>query len=259
MPGKSSPFLPLPRAAIGFRPEFLDFSRGIRVGNLDDNERITRLLKLGLEHLFQQPFVTERWGRGVFWQWIGYLPRANRAAKPLSSHVSFGCAKYFVAVHEDEQACQCGLQVERGYLQAAREYPACTLGPDWDWHRMVRGLRSGGPLAAEFKRLVMREGFRIFAGSWESGAVRFSRSRPPDFAGLRKALRQAPGDHWAGLQVYYPLRKAEIQRCSGVDLIEAMLAIFREVTPAMNLCMQVQLATPPMVTPATENVGQPSD
>ena len=259
MPAKSSRFLPLPRAAIAFRPEFLDFSRGIRVGNLEDNERITRLLKVGLEHRFQQPFVTERWGRGVFWQWIGYLPRTNRAAKPISSHVSFGCAKYFVAVDGDEKVFQCGMQVERGYLKAPKEFPACALGPDWDWHRLVSALRSGGPLPGELKRLVMREGFRIFAGSWESGAVSFSRSKPPDFARLRKALRQAPGDHWAGLQVYYPMRRAEVLRCSGVDLIEAMLAIFGEVTPAMNLCMQVHLEVPPMVTAATENVGQPSD
>ena len=241
MPGKSSPFLPLPRAAIAFRPEFLDFSRGIRVGNLEDNERITRLLKIGLEHRFQQPFVTERWGRGVFWQWIGYLPRANRAAKPLSSHVSFGCAKYYVSVNVDEKLFQCGMQVERGYLQPPEEFPACALASDWDWHRLARALRSGGPLTGELKRLVVREGFRVFAGSWDGSAVRFSRSRPPDLAKLRKALRQAPGNHWAGLQVYYPMRSAEVEQCSGVDLIEAMLAIFGEVTPAMNLCMQIRL------------------
>jgi hypothetical protein len=35
--------------AVGFRPEFLDFERGIHVGNLQDNERITRILKLALE------------------------------------------------------------------------------------------------------------------------------------------------------------------------------------------------------------------
>jgi hypothetical protein len=39
---------PLPTAAIGFSPEFLDFRRGIHVGNLEENERITRILKLAL-------------------------------------------------------------------------------------------------------------------------------------------------------------------------------------------------------------------
>jgi hypothetical protein len=29
---------------------------------------------------------------------------------------------------------------------------------------------------------------------------------------------------------------------TGLDLVESMLAVFREVTPAMNLCMKIQLA-----------------
>src|SRR3974377_553711 len=91
-------FQRVPKAAIAFRPEFLDFKRGIRVGNLKDNERITRLLKMELEHRYQQEFVTERWGRGVYWMWIGYLPRANRAAMPISGSVSFGCSKFFIMV-----------------------------------------------------------------------------------------------------------------------------------------------------------------
>ena len=33
----------------------------------------------------------------------------------------------------------------------------------------------------------------------------------------------------------------EVRGSSGVDLVEAMMAIFEEVTPAMNLCMQIQL------------------
>jgi hypothetical protein len=33
---------PLPNVAIGFRPELLDFRRGIHVGNVEENERISR-------------------------------------------------------------------------------------------------------------------------------------------------------------------------------------------------------------------------
>jgi len=99
--------------AVGFRPEYLDFERGIHVGNLEENQRITRILKLALEGRYGQPFVTERWGRGVYWQWIGYLPRANRTAKPVSSDVSFGCSKFFLTVDTGEQLFKCGLQVER--------------------------------------------------------------------------------------------------------------------------------------------------
>jgi len=106
---------PFPRTAIGFQPEYLDFEKGIHVGNLNENQRITRILKLALEARFQEPFVTERFGRGVFWQWIGFLPRANRTAKPISSKVSFGCSKFFLTI--DEQLFKCGFSVERGMIQ----------------------------------------------------------------------------------------------------------------------------------------------
>ena len=105
----------------GFRPEFLEFRRGIHVGNLEEHERITRILKLALEARYGQPFVTERWGRGVYWHWIGFLPRANRLAKPISSDVSFGCSKFFLMVDTDERAVKFGLQIERGYEKAPRD------------------------------------------------------------------------------------------------------------------------------------------
>ena len=63
----------------------IDFENGIRVGNLEPHERITRILKHRLETAHGVPFVTDRWGRGVFWQWICWIPRPNRAAKPISS------------------------------------------------------------------------------------------------------------------------------------------------------------------------------
>jgi hypothetical protein len=92
----------------------------------------------------------------------------------------------------------------------------------------------------ELKRLVVREGFAIDAGNWdERQGIR--NGKLPAMAELRKVLQRAPGTSWAGFQVYYPMREKEVRRSSGVDLVEAMMAIFREVTPAMNLCMQIQL------------------
>ena len=123
---------------VGFLPEYLDFDRGIRVGNLEEYERITRILKQALECRYGQPFVTERYGRGVYWQWIGLLPRANRSAKPLSSGVSFGCAKFFLMVDTGERQFECGLQVERGYAKAPRGRRAWQLAADWDWHRLLK-------------------------------------------------------------------------------------------------------------------------
>ena len=136
----------LPRVAIQFQPQYLDFQRGIRVGNLEDNQRITRILKLALEARYGQPFVTERWGRGVFWQWIGFLSKSNRSVMPFSSHVSFGCSKFFVTVDTEEKLFKCGLQVERGYLKPPADYPQCELKSDWDWHRLIRALKPKGVL-----------------------------------------------------------------------------------------------------------------
>jgi hypothetical protein len=231
----------LPKAAIGFRPEFLDFRRGIRVGNLEENERITRLLKLALEARYQQSFVTERYGRGVYWHWIGYLPRANRDVKPISSKVSFGCSKFFLSVDTDDRLFKCGLQIERGYLKAPPDARNFELAADWDWHRLVKSLKPGSGMERELKRLVLREGFEIFAGSWGGEAVRLGNDNWAGVLKLRQALEAAPRHQWAGFQVYYPMQEGEVQSSTGIDLVDSMLAVFSEVTPAMNLSMQIEL------------------
>lgn len=229
-----------PRSAIGFRPEYLDFQKGIRVGNLEDNQRITRILKLALEARYREPFVTERYGRGVYWQWIGFLPRANRSAKPVSSKVSFGCSKFFLTVDTDEQVFKCGFSVERGMIQAPPDFPKIELQEDWDWHRLLAALKPAGVMARELKRLVEREGFMIDAGGWD-GRQAISKNNLPSIAKLKKILTDAPAASWAGFQVYYPMSEEEVRSSSGVDIVESMMAIFNEVTPAMNLCMQIRL------------------
>jgi hypothetical protein len=234
--------LPCLGVACGFRPEFLDFQRGIHVGNLNDHERITRILKLALEARYGQPFVTERWGRGVYWHWIGYLPRANRLAKPISSHVSFGCSKFFLLADTGERALKFGLQIERGYEKAPREYRHCQLGPDWDWHRLLAALKPRSAMASELKRLVCREGFLLHAGSWEGAAMPFSKANYPGPLKLRQVLETAPKNRWAGFQVYYRMSERDVRGTTGLDLVESMRAGYCEVVPALNLCMQIQLA-----------------
>lgn len=245
---------PWAKTAIGFRSEFLDFSRGIHVGNLEPHERITKILKGALEAEYGQEFVTERWGRGVFWQWIGFLNRANRSAKPVSSGVSFGCSKFFVSVDTDERRFTCGMQVERGYVRAARDQHAFRLGPDWDWHRLVAGLGPRAALYRELTRLVDDEQFEVRLGSWAEPQVfggtgasgdgpRTPRARElPGAARLRGLLEKAPAKEWCGVQVYFALTEADVRAMSGVDLIEAMMAVFEEVRPAMNACMDVPIA-----------------
>ncbi len=227
------------KTAIGFKSEYLDFARGIRVGNLEPHERITRILKAGLETRYGQEFVTERWGRGVFWQWIGFLNRANRAAKPKSSHVSFGCSKFFVMVDTAERRFKCGVQVERGYVRAPREMRECQLRSDWDWQRLVAALRPRGTLMRELRRLVDDQ-FEIQAGSWSDPHV-LRKTTLPGASRLRAILDAAPPREWCGFQIYFPLDERDVQAMNGSDLIETMMAVFDEVRPAMNETMQIPL------------------
>jgi hypothetical protein len=231
---------PFSRSAIGFLPEYLDFQKGIHVGNLQENQRITRILKLALEARYQESFVTERYGRGVYWQWIGFLPRSNRDAKPISSKVSFGCSKFYLTIDTDGRLFKCGFSVERGMIRPPANFPKIGLKSDWDWHRLLQSLTPSGAMASELKRLVQREGFRVEAGNWENNLM-LDKNRFPSMASLKKALESAAPAEWAGFQVFYPMPEKEVQSSSGVDLVESMMAIFDEVTPAMNLCMQIQL------------------
>jgi hypothetical protein len=54
-------------------------------------------------------------------------------------------------------------------------------------------------------------------------------------------LEAAPKNHWAGFQLYYPMAEDEVRGAAGCDLVESILAVFEEVAPAMNLCMEIHL------------------
>lgn len=223
-----------------FRPEWIDFERGIRVGNLEPHERITQILKYRLERRYGTPFVTDRWGRGVFWQWICWLPKANRLAKPLSRGYTFGCAKLFIGLDRGARVFQSGLQVERGYLAALSPYPGNVLQDDWDWHRLMGQCRRGSALEAELERLLGREGFVAELGDFEHNLV-LDKASFTSAARLRSAAARQPPDRWVGFQLYYPMPEREVRGSTGYELVTAIDAVFAEVAPALNLCQQVRL------------------
>ena len=141
---------------------------------------------------------------------------------------------------QGEQLFKCGFSVERGFQNPPQDFPQCELKPDWDWNRLLKQLRAGSAFAGEINRLLKKEGFFIDLGNWEERRT-FRKNNLPGPETIRKILKKADPDSWAGFQVYYPMTESDILESSGVDLIESMLAVFREVTTAMNRCMQKEL------------------
>lgn len=249
----SRDWLPLARAerragevptGAAFQPAWIDFERGIRVGNLEPHERITQILKYGLEQRHGTKFVTDRWGRGVYWQWICWLPRANREAKPVSSGTNFGCAKLFISLDRTQRVFQCGCTVERGYVRGRPSIPGILLKSDWDWHRLMAQCAAGTELDRELVRLLRREGFRATV-TGPGGTAAFDGKSFRSARQIRDAARRAPPADWAGFSLFYPMPEQEIRSSSGYDLVQGILGAFAEVTPAMNRCMQVPLSPAP--------------
>ncbi|MBI5395834.1 MAG: hypothetical protein HZA91_11100 [Verrucomicrobia bacterium] len=231
----------LPTGAA-FRGEWIDFERGLRVGNLEPHERITQIFKYHLESRYRQPFTCDRWGRGVFWQWICWVPRKNRDAKPVSHDVNWSCAKFFISVDQEERVFKAGAQVERGPAEGPEEFPGCVLKPDWDWHRFAAGLRAGSALERELARLIRRDDFVARIGDWER-MESFNAKNFRSAAQLRAALRRVGPRDWVGFQLYYPFPEKEVRSMTGHELVQAVAAVFGETTPAMNTWMQVPLET----------------
>jgi hypothetical protein len=181
----------------------------------------------------------------VFWQWICWLPRANRDAKPLSGAVNFGCAKLFISADSDTRVFKAGLQIERGHATGPGAAEGWGLRDDWDWHRLMRQCRKGTALDRELHRLLGSEGFIAEVGDWDKNAV-FTAANFRSASQLAAHARKCPGDTWAGFQLYYPMPEAEVRACRGIELVQAVCGAFAEVTPAMNCCMQIQLEAAPV-------------
>lgn len=222
-----------------FRPEWIDFDKGFRVGNLEPHERITQILKYRLETGYGTKFVTDRWGRGVYWQWICWLPRANREAKPVSHDRNFGCAKLTISQDRTRRIFQCGLAVERGYVPGKPGIPGILLKPDWDWNRLMAQCADGTPLDEELRRLVRREGF--VAAISGAAAVQFRGKGFSSARQIREAADASPRGQWAGFDLFYPMPESEVRASSGYDLVQGVIGAFAEVVPVMNMVMQVPL------------------
>jgi hypothetical protein len=228
---------PLP-VRPAFRREFLDFEQGIRMGGLEPHERITQIVKARLMEKHGQDLVIDKWGRGRFWQWICWTVRENRDSKPLSGGMSFASAKFFISLEREERTLDAGLQVERGRLKTGRRKPGeVYAAEDWDFYRLLAGLRKGTPLAEELDRLIRVEGFTAnVGGTWEASRT----FRGPKWRGVsavRRACEVIPPEAWGWFQACYSTAEKELKEMDGAEIVATILAIFDEVTPLINLVM----------------------
>lgn len=216
----------------GFRSEFLDFDRGIRVGHLEPSERITQLLKARLAERHGCRMLCDRWGRGVYWQWICWVPEPNRRAKPSSSGHNFASAKFFVAIDREGRTFQSGLQIERAPVRPPEDDWGIRVEKDWDWHVFRRALR--GERLPRLIASLLREGFRVRVGPFES-LTEFDRRAWDPAACLRRTRFSPP--EWGGFQLFWPMSEREVRDSAGEDIVDAVEAVFEAVAPAMQLCM----------------------
>jgi hypothetical protein len=228
---------PLP-VRPAFEAQFLDFERGIRMGNLEPHERITQIIKVRLMERHRHDFIIDKWGRGVYWQWICWVVRADREAKPISSGYNFSCAKFFISLDRQERSLQAGMQVERAYLRRGHgPVDEVYAEKDWDFYRLVKGLRKGTPLEKELRRLVEVEGFTAYVGGTSGKEHAFRGRRWGGAATVRRACEAVPDDSWGWFQLYYAIAEKDLKEMDGGEIVAAILAIFNEVAPAMNLVM----------------------
>jgi hypothetical protein len=227
---------PPPKVRPDFRRTFLDFQRGIRMGNIEPNQRITQILKAYLEDRHGTRFITDRWGRGVYWRWICWLPVESRRAKPLSSKVNFGCAKFYVAINLEGQTFEAGLQIERAPMVPGVSWVHTQT--DWDVHTLVRGLKGRTKIAREIARLVRQEEFTVRSGPFMEQVTYTSATyRGP--APLARAMREMAVDQWGGFQLCCEFSRDEVQAMTGSEIVAAVGDIFDELVSLGNQVMTV--------------------
>lgn len=217
----------------GFKNEYIDFDRGIRVGHLEKGARVTQIYKELLKERFGHEVVCDRWGRGVYWQWICWVPKPNRQAKPISSGYNFASAKFFISVDKEERCFQVGMQIERAPKEADSDDWGIILEEDWDWHVLLKALKEK-KLQSGLKKLL-KEGFKIRVGAF-SALYEYDKSDWDPLAVRRKAQRFSKAE-WGGFQLFYPFIEKEIKSLKGAEIIQAVAAVFDEVAPVMDLCM----------------------
>ena len=131
------------------------------------------------------------------------------------------------------------------------------LKPDWDWHRLMKQAAAGSDLDREMRRLILREGFHATV-TGAAGTSVFDSKNFRSARQVRETARKARPAAWAGFSLFYPMPESEVRASTGYDLVQGIFGAFAEVTPFMNLCMQVPLTRGGSATPSGTGPAQSS-
>ena len=216
-----------------FRSAYLDFDRGIRVGHLAVEARLTQIIKSRLTARYGVRMLCDRWGRGLYWQWLCWVPEPNKKAKPLSAGHNFGSTKFYVTLDRAQRLFHAGVQVERAPKHPDAQWPL-TVETDWDWHVLLKALREEA-LPRHLHRLFSAKGF-VFA--WARMRRARNTPRPPGTSTRVDARRNGLVPmRGAGSSCFGRCPSRKFRATPRPELVEAIMAVFAEVTPVMNLCM----------------------
>jgi hypothetical protein len=232
------PAKPVEDFTPGFKSEWIDFKNGIRIGHLEPEQRITQILKAELLRLYQEDFLVDHWGRGVYWAYIWFCPRKNLKIKNFKGKGQFPSAKYFIGLDSDRQKFVTGFYVESGY--SVHEEPRFQRQPDWDWNRFIEKLKSDSDFEKELRLLIQKEGFELAIGFEEDLCI-FSGSNysgpEPIIQEIEKRLR----DNWVVVQIYFPFTEKDIKAMDGSEIVQAVLGTWQETSGMMNMFLQIPL------------------
>lgn len=228
-----------------FKTQWIDFKKGIRVGHLEEDQRITQILKKCLFKVFNEDFLVDHWGRGLFWSYIWFCPRANLKAKNFKGPGQFPSAKYFIGIDSDRSLFVSGLYVESGYNKS--EEPRYQRNSDWDWNRFVAKLKKDSTFQKEIQRLIFEESFELVIGFEENLKI-FNRENFKDVKSICNEIEKRLKEDWVVVQIYYPLSEKEVKSMKGSELIQATMGIWSESSNLMNACLQIPFSL-------TENVS----
>lgn len=221
-----------------FRTEWINVKKGIRVGHLEPEQRLTQILKARLLNIFSEDFLVDHWGRGLYWTYIWFCPRSNLKAKNFHGPGQFPSAKFFVGVDVEEEKFVSGLYVESGYNHS--DEPRYMRGPDWDWNRFLDRLRHDGAFRNELERLVLKEAFAITIGFLDETRTFEKES----YEGIQPVLGEIENrmrEDWVVVQIYYPFTEKELKAMDGRQIVDAVMGTWHELLPAANGCLQMPL------------------